>query len=174
MVSSHKPIWETCVAESCQGVRLTTAGECWAHANNQDLDAALKRLGEGGDLDARGVPLTAGLVERILAAAPNNSSGRPKLNNARFDQATFEEDARFAGLPLQGDIVFRYAVFEGEAAFDGATFQGEALFPDVTFEGEASFARATSRAESCSTSRPSSAEQGSTMRPSRAAPGSTT
>jgi len=45
-------------------------GEVLAHADDQNLDAALKRLGEDGRLEARGVPITQALLGRLLAAAP--------------------------------------------------------------------------------------------------------
>jgi hypothetical protein len=82
MVPSNQPERETCAADSCSGVRLTAGNRCWAHADDQDARAALKELGEDGDLDARGVPITAQLLQRLLRAAPTDRQGRPSLNSA--------------------------------------------------------------------------------------------
>jgi hypothetical protein len=62
--------WETCADADCAGVPLPTSQKCWVHAADADLEVALKRLGEDGRLDARGVPLTQELLKRLLAAAP--------------------------------------------------------------------------------------------------------
>ncbi len=70
------------------GVRLPAGDKCWAHAHGNDLQAALKRLGEDGRLDARGVPISKDLLHQLLAAVPTmntatrswqalGSTGRP-------------------------------------------------------------------------------------------------
>jgi uncharacterized protein YjbI with pentapeptide repeats len=131
MAAPEKVNWDTCVEDDCTGVRLPTGGKCWVHADDQDLDAALKRLGEGGDLDARGVPITPELLQRILAAS-SGPQGRPMLRSARFEQATFS-----------GEVGFDGVTFEGAARFDGATFEDEAHFFRATFEDAAIFEQAT-------------------------------
>ena len=146
--------WETCAEENCAGVQLTAGGKCWAHADDQDLGTALKRLGEGGDLDARGVSITAALLDRILTATPISAEGRPTLENASFDLATFEGDVRFHGATFGGGAGFRRVLFRGGAWFDratfasdgwfhGATFEGDAWLSSATFEGDARFGEAT-------------------------------
>ena len=162
--------WEKCAEDGCIGILLPTGGRCWAHASQQDLDVALKRLGEDGHVDARGVPITNELLKRLLAAAPKNDHGRPVLTEPRFDQATFEgktgfkggpgfhgtvfkgtagffratfeATAPFGGTTFEGDAGFAGATFNGTAAFHGATFEGKAWFDGGTFKGEARFADA--------------------------------
>ena len=55
-MADHNVDWEACADDDCVGVRLPTGGKCWAHAARLNLSRALKRLGDGGRLDARGVP----------------------------------------------------------------------------------------------------------------------
>jgi uncharacterized protein YjbI with pentapeptide repeats len=136
MVPSNQPERETCAADSCSGVRLTAGNGCWAHAHDQDVDAGLKQLGEDGDLDARGVPITAQLLQRLLRAAPTDPQGRPSLNSARFSQATFTDEVSFNGVVFNGQAQFDGAAFEGEAGFGGTTFEGKAGFNSVTFEDD--------------------------------------
>jgi hypothetical protein len=160
--------WETCAADGCAAARLPTSGKCWVHA--ADVGQALERLHDTGQLDARGVPITKELLQRLLAAAPKSDHGRPALTNPRFDKAifkgkatfkggpgfygtsfkgtasfggaTFEGDASFGGATFEGDAGFYGAIFEGTAAFHGATFKGKAWFDGATFKGEARFVEA--------------------------------
>ena len=151
--------WETCADADCAGVPVPTSQKCWVHAADADLEVALKRLGEDGRLDARGVPLTQELLKRLLAAAPRDDHGRPVLTDPRFDKAAFkgkatfkggsgfygtvfEGTASFGGATFKGDAGFYGATFEGTAAFHGATFEGEAWFDGATFKGEARFVEA--------------------------------
>ena len=60
----------TCREDGCIGIRLDAGNMCLAHADGRDLDAELKRLGETGTIDARGVTIDTVLLNRILAAAP--------------------------------------------------------------------------------------------------------
>jgi uncharacterized protein YjbI with pentapeptide repeats len=138
----HNVDWETC-ADGCTGVRLPTGGKCWAHAADTDLDPALKRLGEDGRLDGRGVPITQELLGRLLAAAPQDEYGVPILTDAQFEGAAFRGDAVFRGATFRGDALFEGAAFRGDAVFRGATFQARALFPGVSFQGDARFPGAT-------------------------------
>jgi uncharacterized protein YjbI with pentapeptide repeats len=135
--------WETCAEGSCKGVQLPTGGKCWAHADDQDLDAALQQLGEGGDLDLRGVRLIAELLQRLLAGAPKNAQGHTSLKNARFHQATFLGDAKFDGVTFEGEAGFTGATFEDTAAFAGASFEGWAGFYEATFKRMVRFDWAT-------------------------------
>lgn len=96
------------------------------------MDIALRLLGEGGDLDARGVSVTEELLQRFLAAAPHDEHGDAVLTDADFSRATFLSTATFAG-----------CVFRGDALFDGATFKDDAQFGQATFKQTAWFAEAT-------------------------------
>jgi hypothetical protein len=130
--------WETCGVDGCIGVRLPTGRKCWAHATDTDLDLALKRLGEDGHIDARGVRIDAGLLAQILAAAPQEES-HPVLQNPQFHRATFQGKG---GAAFQSEVGFGGATFKGEAGFGGATFMVDAWFAREAFEGEASFVEA--------------------------------
>jgi hypothetical protein len=94
-MTNRNVTWETCAHADCVGVRLPTGGKCWAHADDSDLDAALKGLGEQGRLDARGVPLTAELLWRLLAAVPHDDQGRAIVTDAQFEGVTFKEGPGF-------------------------------------------------------------------------------
>jgi uncharacterized protein YjbI with pentapeptide repeats len=144
---------EKCAEDGCIGILLSTGGRCWAHASEQDLDAALKRLGEDGHVDARGVPITNELLKRLLAAAPKDDHGRPVLTKPQFDRAAFEGKASikdgpgFYGTVFKGTAGFFGTTFEGTASLGGATFEGDVGFTGATFNGTADFHGATFKGE---------------------------
>jgi uncharacterized protein YjbI with pentapeptide repeats len=142
MAASKDLGWETCAEDDCIGVRLPPGGKCWAHADDQDLDAALKQLGEDGQLDARGVQLSAKLLRRILEAAPREGYGI-SLAMARFDHATFNSEADLRNGTFKYEPRFDGATFRGKANFAGAVFQDQTWFVGVTFLDEAVFSSAT-------------------------------
>jgi uncharacterized protein YjbI with pentapeptide repeats len=156
MATSESVDWDVC--ERCSedgglGICLPSGGKCWAHATESDLEPALKQLRESGRLDARGVPITQELLERLLASAPRNDDGHPILTDARFDEAAFHASAIFSWVIFQGETIFSGATFEAVARFNGATFcgdvgfratfRGEAIFSGVTFQAVASMHEAT-------------------------------
>jgi hypothetical protein len=117
---------QLCTHEGCIGVRLASAVWCLAHVAEQDpaaLDAELKRICIEGTVNARGVRLSNGLLNRLLDAAPQEN-GRPILNTARFDGATFVDDAVFDGVTFRGDAGFDRTIFQGDARFERATLPG--------------------------------------------------
>jgi hypothetical protein len=132
---------KTCSVDGCLGARLTSGGRCWAHADEEHLDAALKRLGNGGRLDARGTTITAELLERLLAAS-SQAHELPMMTNARFDRASFEGSANLEHATFVGDVGFRGATFQDAAWFRKVTFQGTADFAQATFKGPADFTQA--------------------------------
>ncbi len=145
MATSKSIDWdvcERCVEESGIGIRLPTGGKCWAHADDSDLDAALKRLGEDGRVDARGVPVTTELLQRLLAAVPKDERGHVVLTDPRFDRAVFHGDAVFDTATFRGTAVFQEAAFQDAAQFLGATFASDATFGMATFRGVAWFSQA--------------------------------
>jgi uncharacterized protein YjbI with pentapeptide repeats len=174
MAAASDVDWETCAEGHCVGARLPTGDRCWAHADDQDLDTALKRLGEDGHLDARGAVITAALLRRILATAPRNEHDRPTLTSAdfqrtvfdgeatfkdmawfdraifkgwtRFDGATFKVSVSFDSATFE-DVWFAQATFKGTARFESATLKGSPVFIGATFEGTARFVRATFEGE---------------------------
>src|SRR5438093_13437811 len=96
MPASEDVDWLTCAKyHECIGVRLPSGEGCWAHADEQDMDDALKRLGEDGRLDARGVTLTDDLLQRLLHAVPRDDQEHRLLTDAQFYRATFRSGARF-------------------------------------------------------------------------------
>jgi uncharacterized protein YjbI with pentapeptide repeats len=143
MATSETVDWDVCgrcAEEGGIGIRLAGGERCWAHADEPDLDAALKRLGEDGRLDARGVVVTQELLERLLAAAPGDDHGPATLTYALFHKATFHGDAVFDQVTFQGIAVFQQATFCGRfAQFDRASFLGDAIFGMATFKGVAWF-----------------------------------
>ena len=148
--------WPTCDEDGCIGIRLASTSKCLAHASDEERSATLKQLGEHGEIDARGVPITQALLEQILAAAPHDADNHPVLTAPRFERATFQGDAIFDWVTFQGRANFRRAAFQGDAGFDwtafkedadfvGATFEGWALFQWAAFQGDAAFFGATVR-----------------------------
>jgi uncharacterized protein YjbI with pentapeptide repeats len=143
--------WQPCAEDGCVGVCLPTGRSCWAHSTDADVDQALKRLGEGDRLDARGVPITPELLGSLLAAAPHDD-GHPVLTDPQFDKATFHGHVRFGEAAFEGDAVFSRVTFHGDVQFGGATFEvaefsgtdfeGQAGFDGTTFQRDARFGRA--------------------------------
>jgi hypothetical protein len=105
--------WPVCEQAGCAGIRLASARLCLAHASEEETAAALKLISETGAIDARGIPITAALFERILTAAPRGENEEPLLKDCRFDWATFTGDAGFGGATFTGDAGFAEATFTG-------------------------------------------------------------
>jgi hypothetical protein len=137
----------TCGEGGCIGVQLAQGGKCLAHASDEQRNETLTQFGETGEIDARGVPITAALLEQILAAAPRNGDDRPTFTATRFDQATFRGGAGFNGATFQGTAGFGVAIFQGFAEFNGVTFRGGAGFNGATFQGTAGFDPVTFRGD---------------------------
>ena len=74
----------TCDKDGCIGVRLPASPKCLAHASDEQRNATLKRFGETGEIDARGVSITQGLLEQILAAGTAQRGRPPDLHGSRF------------------------------------------------------------------------------------------
>ena len=137
--------WPACGQDGCIGIRLVSARECLGHASEEDRAAALKLVAETGVIDARGVTITSGLLERILAAVPRGRNEEPLINRCRFDRATFTGFVRFLRATFRGDAWFNQVTFHGGAWFGGVTFSGGAWFDEATFLDRAGFSRATFR-----------------------------
>jgi Pentapeptide repeats (9 copies) len=137
--------WPPCSEDDCNGIRLDAGGKCLAHADGQQLDAELKRLGDEGTIDARGVTISAELLNRILEAAPRDAKqpDRPCFNKVRFERATFGDQSSFAGATFGDRAEFGRATFGRGASFDFATFGDDARFVGATFGDWARFGRAT-------------------------------
>jgi hypothetical protein len=137
--------WPTCDEPGCIGIRLPRGGKCLAHSAARRRTVVLRRLHQTGEIDARGAPITEGLLRQILAAAPHDAANHPIFATARFDQATFQGIAGFVQATFQGDAQFDLTTFRSDAQFDLATFQGLALFGEATFQGDAGFLGAIAR-----------------------------
>jgi uncharacterized protein YjbI with pentapeptide repeats len=138
--------WPTCSEDRCFGVRLAASPLCLAHADDRQRNATLKQLGKTGEIDARGVPISQWLLERILATAPHDTDNRPTFTAPLFERAVFQSGAGFKGVVFQGNAGFERVTFEpGDTRFDGATFQGGASFDGATFKDITEFDGATFR-----------------------------
>jgi hypothetical protein len=132
--------WPTCQQTVCIGKRLAApARMCLAHASEQENAAALQLVGETGEIDARGVPVTPALLQRILNAAPRGEKEEPLIKTCLFNRATFRGDARFDRTTFRGEPQFGEAVFRGNTWFNKATFDCGAEFTRATFIGTAWF-----------------------------------
>ena len=98
----------TCEQAECIGIRLPSASRCLAHASEEETAAAMKRIGETGQIEARGIPLTRDLLERILTAVPRGENEKLLIKGCRFTRATFSVGVSFANM-----------TFNGSARFDG-------------------------------------------------------
>jgi Pentapeptide repeats (9 copies) len=143
MVERTDDSWPECEREGCIGIQLAASPTCLAHASEAELEGALRIISESGVVDARGVPLSAKLLDRVLAASPRADTGKAVLKAARFDRATFTGDAGFGETTFSDDAQFNGATFTGAALFDRATFTGDAQFDRVTFSDTALFIEAT-------------------------------
>jgi hypothetical protein len=154
MAEQSEVEWPVCEQADCSGIRPASARMCLAHASEEETAAALKLISETGAIDARGVPITSALLERILTAAPRGKNEEPLLKDCQFGgatftgtagffQATFQQHAGFGGATFAGAAGFERATFTGTAGFDGATFQQHAGFFEATFAGDAGFGGTT-------------------------------
>jgi len=138
--------WPTCEEADCVGVRLATGPRCLAHCNDEDFAAALKAIGETGEIDTRGVPFGPALLEQVLNVASRDDDGNPEIKTARFDNAVFSGGS-FRGIQFSGEATFRGAVFNRDVDFWDATFGGDAWFGGATFSGVAGFGGTTFRGD---------------------------
>lgn len=136
----------TCVEDECIGICLNSSNKCLAHAGEEETAAALKVISQTGVVEARGMPITADLLDRIIAAVPRGENGKPLIKECDFGGATFTGDAFFDGATFAGDAWFVGATFSGRALFKGVIFKGGAFFDnEATFIGVAWFKDATFR-----------------------------
>ncbi|RKT07607.1 pentapeptide repeat protein [Streptomyces sp. 3211.6] len=140
----------------CPGSRLLERHACLAHLPPGEQEAVLSSLGPGSSVDFRGIPLTQGLLRRVLDAVREPGTGQITLGAAAFAQARFvdgwEEEgvvftgaADFSDASFAGPVDFSGAVFRADASFDRAVFEDTVGFPHSRFEGRAGFRRAVFR-----------------------------
>src|SRR5919198_641288 len=109
--SMLEPSWPNC-SPSCPGRRVDPYHRCLAHLDKADLQAALRGLGPGADIDVRGTFLTEAMLARLLAAV-SGEDRRPQMGIARFNAARFATDASFNHAQFTGDVSFNEAKFIG-------------------------------------------------------------
>ncbi|MFF7535125.1 pentapeptide repeat-containing protein [Streptomyces bobili] len=132
----------------CRGTLVPGNTACLAHLADADRDTYLAGLTPGADIDHRGTPFTESLLDVLLDALRDPATGLPRLGDASFRSAIFQDDAWFgsaafqATSTFQGTADFGEATFQHRAQFGSVTFQGEAFFGCATFQGEAEFGRA--------------------------------
>ncbi|WP_326655658.1 pentapeptide repeat-containing protein [Streptomyces sp. NBC_01750] len=150
--SPEPPSWPQCghgtTAEDpvgCRGIHVPGQSACLAHLEDAERDAYLAGLVPGADIDHRGTPFTRDLLNRLLDALRDPSTGHPRLGVALFVSAIFEGVALFGSATFEGVAQFGSATFEDFAGFGSATFKDFAGFESATFKSTAGFESATFR-----------------------------
>ena len=97
-----------CGQGGCLAVRVPDAQRCWEHLPAPDgLAVALSKLKPGANIDLRGTRLDGTLLGQILAPL-RDGDGKPTIGQmncdyarfttfAKFDRASFSEEATFIG-----------------------------------------------------------------------------
>ncbi|WP_347814641.1 pentapeptide repeat-containing protein [Streptomyces sp. Tu 3180] len=128
--SSTPPAWPHCGHGATpadpvgsRGIRVGDHTACLAHLNDVDRAAYLAALSPGANIDHRGTPFTAELLDQLLAALRDPITGTPHIGVARFSEASFSGDAQFDGASFSDIAAFGGASFSGDARFGGAEFE---------------------------------------------------
>ncbi|WP_319648858.1 pentapeptide repeat-containing protein [Streptomyces sp. NRRL_B-2557] len=108
-----------------------------------DRDAYLAGLTPGTSIDHRGTPFTQPLLDALLNALRDPTTGHPLLGEAQFEAATFMDRTRFGSATFQGIVRFGSAAFQDDAGFEEATFKDIASFESAAFQSYAWFGSAT-------------------------------
>ncbi|MEV5725929.1 pentapeptide repeat-containing protein [Streptomyces pharetrae] len=144
------PLWPHCGQGAtsadpvgCIGIRVGDHAACLAHLSEADRTAYLAALSPGTDIDHRGTRFPPELLDQLLAALRDPTTGQPHIGAAQFERASFAGDAMFGEASFSGDAWFGGASFSGDDAFLGASFSGDATFGGASFSGTASFGRAS-------------------------------
>lgn len=116
----------------CGAVRLQ-GRHCLAHLTDSEWTQEITRLREGGDLDARGVAISAERLQGLLDALRPDEKSSPLVPASDFRGARFADEADFAGVQFSATANFGEARFVGRANFAKARFSGEADFKDAAF-----------------------------------------
>ncbi|MFF9714649.1 pentapeptide repeat-containing protein [Streptomyces sp. NPDC014603] len=123
----------------CRGIHVHGHTACLAHLTDTERTAYLTGLTPGADIDHRGTPFTQELLEALLNALKNPSTGKPQLGRAMFYGAQFFGNAPFLDVQFSNDAWFQGVQFFGDARFSRAQFFGNAEFVDVQFSRRAMF-----------------------------------
>ncbi|MFD3945525.1 pentapeptide repeat-containing protein [Streptomyces sp. NPDC058579] len=144
------PDWEYCGQGShpdtdpigCRGIYVPGHSACLAHLSDTDRDTYLGGLTPGSSIDHRGTPFTEDLLDRLLTALTDPTSGDPHFGDANFRMATFAGRAVFDKAQFLGEAAFGGAQFARAARFKVARFSRAALFGGARFSTTAGFDRA--------------------------------
>ncbi|WLW55218.1 pentapeptide repeat-containing protein [Streptomyces sp. YU58] len=110
----------------CRGIHVPGRTACLAHLTDSDRATYFSGLAPGANVDHSGTLFTETLLNTLLQALRDPSTGQPHIGGARFGGATFSGDADFGG-----------ATFTGAAVFEGATFSGGTEYGRARFTGAA-------------------------------------
>ncbi|MEU9998134.1 pentapeptide repeat-containing protein [Streptomyces sp. NPDC050848] len=125
----------------CRGIHVPGRTACLAHLADADRDTYLASLAPGASIDHRGTPFTEDLLNQLLDALRDPTSGRAQLGRAQFFEAQFSGRASFSNAEFTGPTDFGWARFTEDAIFTGAHFTGLASFGWARFTGSARFYR---------------------------------
>ncbi|WP_413098521.1 pentapeptide repeat-containing protein [Streptomyces sp. Inha503] len=123
----------------CRGIHVPGQTACLAHLNSAGRDAYLAGLAPGTDIDHRGTRFTAPLLNALLQALRDPTTGKPHFGTARFEGAEFAEEAGFHRARFSGTGHFGGARFSSTARFGGAHFAHDAGFEGTQFASTAWF-----------------------------------
>ncbi|MEE1938403.1 pentapeptide repeat-containing protein [Streptomyces sp. TRM 70361] len=123
----------------CRGVHVGEHTACLAHLDEPDRVAYIATLTPGADIDHCGTPFTPELLDQLLNALRDPTTGCPHFGDAWFDEASFSGDAQFDEASFSGNARFGGTSFSGNARFDGASFSGNAQFSEASFSDGAWF-----------------------------------
>ncbi len=97
--------------------------------SEEDIEIALAKLRETGQIDAGGIAIDAPLLERMLQAAPKTEDGdHPHFKAANFGEVAFEDNVDFRGVTFGMGVNFSKTTFGDKARFGGVTYQDRARF----------------------------------------------
>ncbi|WP_079125345.1 pentapeptide repeat-containing protein [Streptomyces lushanensis] len=150
MVTAASPSWTHCGQGAgpgdrvgCRGIAIPGSLRCLAHATPAEQTAYLAFLSPGADLDLRGTTVTAALLQQIHVRTTDPATGRARLGDVLFDQATFDGEVGFSSTDFTGSVSCVQCTFDGNAWFDGVVFARDVSFKAAHFAGDARFDRTT-------------------------------
>ncbi|MFD4023213.1 pentapeptide repeat-containing protein [Streptomyces sp. NPDC058576] len=123
----------------CRGSHVPGHTVCLAHLTDTTRTDYLTGLAPGADIDHRGTPFTQDLLEDLLHALHDPSTGKRRLGRALFIGAQFFGEANFIGAQFSGNAQFHGVQFFGDARFSRAQFLGDASFVEAQFSRRAMF-----------------------------------
>jgi predicted nucleotide-binding protein len=141
MAKTEEPTtWKAC--DECPGaVASVDSSTCLRHLSPASRRGLLEQL--GGQIDARGIQVSAELFDEILQSVTRVN---PKAQQLRFDHATFSGVTDFSMAKEIGEVNCIGARFTGPVKFANVTTYGRGLFRNAQFTGRADFSGGRFRA----------------------------